>query len=563
MSLPPSQPEGPGASSPEISPAWPSRIPWGGFVALAGSLVYFFFFYFRLPLSESDEGILAAGAERILRGQVPYRDFFSELAPASFYFQAWIFRILGANVTALRLTAWIVGGILSLLIYLLARRLLRGTDAFLPPLIFTLICYPYTYRVSHHSWGNVFLYLSVLCLSQLALRPPTAKPLLLRLYVFAAGLSAAVCLLCMQPKGAWALAMGIIFLSLSEGLPGGISLRAGLRKGMGWTLWFILGAGFVLALAVLYFASRGALGYWVEDNLVFLFTSYRPYLDVPQASPASIISHMLLLTIREPSTHLALYVIGYLFFLLVAPGIAFGHAFWRVFIGRSPAEPRTRLWLLFLLEGLGSYFSEMHSPDDFHLMTAAPIMLILFVDTCRCALSASWPWSRPRRAVAWLGLALMCFTGLRKAANTSVINTPIETRRGTIYVQAGVAREFQQVVDLIQEMVPAGGETFFLPYHAELYFLTSTRNPTRYDVLLDDFHSVQQIGEAISTLQAKKPAHIFDLSRRLPWSIRPHFPDDTPDALGPHRVEEVLLDPGTEYVRAREVAGMQVWVLKR
>ena len=562
MNLPPSQPSGQSDPVPVTLRTWPERLPWGALAVLLGSLLYLLLYY-RLPLSNADEGIIATGAERILRGQVPYRDFFSELGPASFYFQAWIFRVSGMNVTSLRLTAWIIGGGLSLLLYLLARRVVHGTDAFLPSLIFTMICYPYTYRVSHHAWGNAFFLLSVLCLSYLAFRPANENAARLRVLAFAAGLAAAVALLAMQSKGAWAVAMGVVFLALSEGFPAGNTFTAGLRRSLGWILWFILGAGAVIGLAALYFTLQGALGAWVEDNVIFLFANYRPYLDVPQASPWSVIGHLGQLAILQPSVHLVLNFIGYLFFLLIAPGIAFGYTFWRVFLVRSREAEQTRLWLLLLLQGLGAYFGELHSPDDFHLLSAAPIMLILLVHTWRCAQSSSWSWRRPLRVVAWLGLLLMCFTGLRKAADTSKINVPVLTRRGTIYAQAQEAPELQHVVNTIQNTVPSGGETFFFPYHAELYFLTSTYNPTRYDVLLADFHTVRQTDEAISTLQAKRPAHIFDLTRRLPWTIRPHFPDDQPDVLGPHRVERVLLAPMNLYTPASEVADMQVWALKR
>jgi hypothetical protein len=43
---------------------------------------------------DPDEGIILQGAERILRGQVPYRDFFSFFTPGSYYLLALLFKIL-------------------------------------------------------------------------------------------------------------------------------------------------------------------------------------------------------------------------------------------------------------------------------------------------------------------------------------------------------------------------------------------------------------------------------------------------------------------------------------
>src|SRR5947209_4423648 len=42
-----------------------------------------------------DEGIVLAGADRILRGSVLYRDFFSFYTPGSYYWTALLFRVFG------------------------------------------------------------------------------------------------------------------------------------------------------------------------------------------------------------------------------------------------------------------------------------------------------------------------------------------------------------------------------------------------------------------------------------------------------------------------------------
>src|SRR5439155_24534970 len=49
----------------------------------------------RYTSMEPDEGIILQGAQRILRGEVLYRDFFSFFTPGSYYLQALISRIFG------------------------------------------------------------------------------------------------------------------------------------------------------------------------------------------------------------------------------------------------------------------------------------------------------------------------------------------------------------------------------------------------------------------------------------------------------------------------------------
>ena len=62
--------------------------------------------YFALVLTQPpaihDEGLIAGGAERILRGQLPYRDFDTCYPPAEFYTIAAVFRVFGATLLAAR-----------------------------------------------------------------------------------------------------------------------------------------------------------------------------------------------------------------------------------------------------------------------------------------------------------------------------------------------------------------------------------------------------------------------------------------------------------------------------
>src|SRR6184192_4776565 len=58
----------------------------------------------RYTTMEPDEGIVLQGAQRILRGEVLYRDFFSFFTPGSYYFLALIFKIFGSSIIVARTT---------------------------------------------------------------------------------------------------------------------------------------------------------------------------------------------------------------------------------------------------------------------------------------------------------------------------------------------------------------------------------------------------------------------------------------------------------------------------
>src|SRR5207247_8828816 len=82
----------------------------------------YLFVFRRYTAMEPDEGIILQGAQRILSGEVLYRDFFSFFTPGSYYFLALIFRIFGSSIVVARTTLLIVGSVLSSIIYFMSRR---------------------------------------------------------------------------------------------------------------------------------------------------------------------------------------------------------------------------------------------------------------------------------------------------------------------------------------------------------------------------------------------------------------------------------------------------------
>jgi hypothetical protein len=540
---------------------WLNRIPWGTLAVLAGSGTYLAFFY-RMPPSTPDEGMIAAGAERILRGQIPFRDFFSELGPGSYYLQAIIFHFAGISVSAFRLTAWTLGALLSGLIYSLGKKVIRGPAVFAPPFIFATTCYTFVYYVSHHWWGDFFFLLSVACLAAFTLVANEGSSFSRQMLLFAAGLLAALTLLCMQPKGAWAVCIGVVFLILAEKLlekPQPSTWRTGLGR----IFWFLLGVGSTLGLAVGYFGSHGALGDWIYDNFTFLFANYLPYETLPGIYSWTRLSYVCRWVVHDLSFQTISYLVGYYFYALVGPVIGFAGAAWQIKRERKGDPRRSRLLLLFLLAGVGSLFSELHEPNVLHLIWASPLILILFVDAGNEALRHRGWWQGPLTVAAALSCALVMVVASRRVVRVAGRNAPAQTRRGTIFLEPGSATIYQKWVDVIERAVPAGGDTFIFPYDAQFYFLTATRNPTRYDVLIPGFNGPRQFEEAILSLEKRHPPFIFSFANAVRWSPRAHYPDDLPDLPAPDPTEKSLQSAPSSYQKGADVEEMEVWTLKK
>ena len=69
-----------------------SRVPWIAlvFVSIVAQLAWM-----DATVGTYDEGLVLVGADRVLRGEMPYRDFWTLYGPGSFYLLAGLFRVFG------------------------------------------------------------------------------------------------------------------------------------------------------------------------------------------------------------------------------------------------------------------------------------------------------------------------------------------------------------------------------------------------------------------------------------------------------------------------------------
>lgn len=108
-----------------------------------------------------DEGYFVDLADRVSRGELPYRDFATPYTPALHYLHAWAFGLLGRDLFAPRLVLIVVKAGLALLLYLLGRRLAPPAFAVLPVLLlFGIDTAPIMWE-PHPAWYALFF--ALLC----------------------------------------------------------------------------------------------------------------------------------------------------------------------------------------------------------------------------------------------------------------------------------------------------------------------------------------------------------------------------------------------------------------
>src|SRR5487761_871033 len=126
---------------------------WGIALLLFAISVLYLRLFYNYTILYIDEGIILQGAQRILQGQVPYRDFFSYFTPGSYYWMAALFKVFGSSILVARAALMVYGGVFSSVTYLLARRVCSRWNAGLAALPTLIVCLPYRF-VALHSWDS-------------------------------------------------------------------------------------------------------------------------------------------------------------------------------------------------------------------------------------------------------------------------------------------------------------------------------------------------------------------------------------------------------------------------
>ena len=430
------------------------------FVFVGIALVLWWAFGNRLILGTNDEGIYLDAAERILHGQKPYVDFFGVMTPGSFWIQALGFRLLGVSQMAGRAPVILYIALECALVYWLVERYASGAAAIVTSLFFLAFQTADPALVTAtHRWDSGALALA----------------------------SIAVCVAAQSvERSRWLVASGILMVCAALATPsvgivaiatlGWLAWPAGQRARAGWYLLGLSIAGTMAGIAL-----------WLDGILPALFRQLvwlsRNYSAVNVMHYGAIIGGYRALFVGESAWELPVRfcVVFCLALPAVLPIVAIVGGLRRV----SP---------YLLLSTVALVASTYPRSDVAHLayISALPYAVVgIFIYR-----------SVPARPRAWL----VIFAGVWAAVFALQAQLPgrfvaLDTPVGK--VRASVA-EAPAVQGLLPRVQP-GQSLFVYPYKPLFYFLTQAENPTRYSYLQAGLMTNEDVGIALSELEARPP----------------------------------------------------------
>lgn len=502
----------------------PSELLISGLVLLA-SIAYLCMFRSYTTI-EPDEGIILEGAQRILNGQVLYRDFFSFFTPGSYYWTALLFKIFGNSFDVARSALVVLGGVMAVISYLLSRRVCSRQVATLVTGLTTLTALPYRFLVLHNWDSTLWALFTIYCAVRVIESPRPA-------WALGLGSCASLTLVFEQSKGAGlmlGLVMGALLLNTAQ--PGAPILK---RTNL---TWVAAGLAWPMLIVAGYFASKHAFQcmlsdwfwplkhYTVANRVPYGFQNWTDTDRDAIFGAGSAVMKVFKIFVISPS-----------FLVPTLPLIAVGLLMYWVLRLRQPRRvgARASYYLLFTSALTGLLLSVVIvRADIIHFMYLLPLLapVLAWIIEGRDIPGRLFKTVHPTLS-AYIVFALLAFA-LPLLIRVRTVSGEIRTRRGVISTPRKDA-----VVDYVQSQVGAGQRLLVYPYLPLYNYLTDTSSPTRYDYFQPGMNSREQASEILAELS----------SGRVPWILfEPSFPGKIPNSWPATPLSDIIKDPIADYI---------------
>lgn len=449
---------------------------------------------------DRDEGVIFQGALRILRGELPYRDFFSAYTPGSYYLYALLFRVFGPSIWAPRVLWLLYGALFSALTYLLARRFCSRSAAATTALLLAVVCPACRGAAVLHSWDSTATTLLAMYCAVWLLETNSY------LWAFLAGAFAGLTVVIEQSKGAglllgFALAGAAIFLLYRPA----------------WKGWHALAIGSGGALPVLaglgYFAYRGALSNLVLGVLWPLkhygTANKLPYGTWILADPMTEI----LRTGNFAERLLAALASSAVLVLAISPIVVLGFGTAVLYQSVRHSERRqdaSRLVIVLSSVLLGVSLSTLVTgrADFIRVIYIAPFFFPLLPALLqRRFFNLPWLAQTLPLVVLYCSVAF-AFLGFLYTSQGWHPAARVFTRRGTL-----TTSQRDEVIPYVVRHVPAGAELLMYPYAPEYSFFTGTFNPIYFDYLQQGMHTKAEFEAARDQFaRGRTPYAVYELT---------------------------------------------------
>ncbi len=476
---------------------------------------------YRLGFDPGDEGFLAYGAERVMQGQIPNRDFASFQPPLAFYTVAAVFKIFGTSLVSLRTLGLIIYVLIPILIYLISLKLTNYLVAFAVAIPSAIIGMPFFNFAPFAVWHGILTSLITVLLIITAVQRQQYR------WAFLAGLTTALTLLSRHDQGFYLFISIFIYACAIKFANRNTSQKLLVGRIVG--AW-ISGITVLILPLCFYWLINGVIPYMFKQMVVFLLTKYAETSSLPM--PTFRPGDTLVQTIE-----VSLYYLPLLAYLVALLWIV------KNIVCRQFHTRHANTLFILVLSML--FYCQVLTRSDIHhlLVTLAPLFIL-----CSCLIPVistpigniigkilnknkqNWPAKRIGTAATLLIFAVIATTVLTYSTHPFLQSTKMPTKiisleRAGLRTDPISAEGIKNITELIQKHANPNRSIICLPYHSMFYFLSSRRNPTRWNYLWPGDTTEQENLDFIDQMKKDPPAAIAIFGESKMQSVPPLIAD--------------------------------------
>jgi hypothetical protein len=453
----------------------------GAVVVFLAALIYFWS-YVEYGLAY-DEGYLLDGVEKLLDGQLIYRDFHHTYAPGRFYLVALAFNIFGKSLLVERSVFIAFQALKCMLGFLVVYGITRSKVAFLAPVLIAMAPGPW-HKVFFSSVGFLATFAVIISFH----RRPKALAL--------TGIVLGCCAVFRQDVAGFAT-LGALLALLIDGLTEHPRIKDMLLR----SAYLVGGILVVGGPVLLYFHSQGALEPMIHkiavDGMRDNMTNVIPYPGLTAALPidwryvlyvlpvkllfylpfiaygAAVVPVLRALRLRRWNRSITSLLV-----VLVISVLAFNQSIWRSDVGHL-LQSMQYVFLLIPL-ALGFAFRRLTGRRGTLLKVILLMLPLAFVVWASFGIVSASTDYRMMPVFAREGISVGDVEYLGSVAVRAGNDTRLDLERAPVYVRPGEARFFHALGRFLDMNTSPGDYVLAVPQLQLLYFLYDRRNPVRY-----------------------------------------------------------------------------------
>jgi hypothetical protein len=438
---------------------------------------------YRNGLDLYDEGCLAYGAERVLDGEIPNRDFVSLQPPLSFYTVAAAFKFFGTSLITLRTLGLCIYMVIALLVYAISRRLTGPVLALMAAMLAATLGMPFFNFTPFAVWHGIAASLMTILF---ILKFTDANQ---RRWTFLAGVTTALVILSRHDQGFYLIITVLIYaltIKLADRKKPNLSRMLG---------FWAVGITVIIVPLAIYWAACGALPYMFRQLVIFPLTTYAK----TSAKPFPVFQLDLPL-----QTNLT---IGLFYLPPLIEGLVIIWLVTRLVRRRFYVKHASIAFVLII--SIFFYCQVLVRSDLWHLLITLPPFFILLA----CGIKVVSKASNKRwisTGITFVILAIIVsFLLYMRPVFLPFIGEDVKTisiKRSGLKTDVSTAQFIEYLNWTIQKYSKPDESILCLPYQPMLYFLSERHNPTRWNYIWAGDQTTEDHKQLIEQAEADRPA---------------------------------------------------------